>query len=619
MSIKKIFFLFRICLESRYLPLILAGIGFAMALPALNTGLLNDDYCHWAKLAGPSLANQRLLDVGIGYQNSGQLTMVLSDLFITVQPGKNLERLKSYGALPWWTYDGLKFSFWRPLSSLTHWLDYRLFPNSVFLMHAHNFFWLASVIFLMTIFYRSLIATAWVAGLAAVLYMLDDNSYFPSMWIANRNVLITLSFGVLTLLVHQFWRKNHSYVAAIAAPFCLLAALLSAEAGLATFAYLFAYAIVLERGSLVHRILSLLPYIFVIVLWRLFYNLGGFGASGGAFYFDPIREPLLYTWAVIKRGPFILAGQWSSLPIDIFTFMPDSTRMWYWFIMVVFVFLFLLLFFPLVLKDRLARFWLLGMFLSSLPVCATVPMSRNLLFVGIGGFGLIAQFAGGVISKGSWLPKSNLCRTFLKTICIILLCVHLPLTILGRITGPKVTSLIIDEVEKTMDVGSLPGLEDKDLIVVNVPNPASFSYIPFFRAYKGESLPKSIRILSPGFGPLEVIRTGKNSLRVISRTGSLLVGQRGDRLDHVHFYKFVSNVCGPGHTFETGQRIELPKMKVDVINVDDNGMPVEVLFCFEVSLDNASLSWLKWDWDNDSYVPFSIPDIGERSYLPGPF
>jgi hypothetical protein len=48
------------------------------------------------------------------------------------------ERLLDLGLLPWSTLKGVKAAFWRPLTVLTHRLDFRRWPHSPALMHAQS-------------------------------------------------------------------------------------------------------------------------------------------------------------------------------------------------------------------------------------------------------------------------------------------------------------------------------------------------------------------------------------------------------------------------------------------------------------------------------------------------
>ena len=176
-------------LEARRLPFFLALAAILVSLPALGGGLLTDDFVHRARLLGGSQSPGYLPQAGLVPEGSGRLRRVLSDLFIAVHPDENLERLRTYGALPWWTPEGYRVAHWRPATSLTHWLDYRLFPNSIRLMHLHSILWFAAVVFLVALLYRRFIGAGWIAGLAGVLYLLNDDAYFPTMWLANRNLM----------------------------------------------------------------------------------------------------------------------------------------------------------------------------------------------------------------------------------------------------------------------------------------------------------------------------------------------------------------------------------------------------------------------------------------------
>lgn len=118
--------------------------------------------------------------------------------------------MKNYGTLPWWTPDDLRLSLCRPAAALTHWIDYRLFPDSPALMHAHNVAWFAAVVLAVTTVYRKLIGANWAAGLAALLFLLDADTYFPAALVANRGYFLALFFGLLCLYEHHQWRSTKS-------------------------------------------------------------------------------------------------------------------------------------------------------------------------------------------------------------------------------------------------------------------------------------------------------------------------------------------------------------------------------------------------------------------------
>ena len=131
----------------------------------------------------------------------------------------------------------------------THYLDYAIWPDSIPMMHIQNLVWFGVLVFAVAKLYRRFITPTWVAGLAAFLFLIDDAFYLPIMRISQRNIQISLLFGVLTLYAHDAWRKGGSKKAGFAAPILLLLALLGSESGIATAAYLFAYELFLGEGN----------------------------------------------------------------------------------------------------------------------------------------------------------------------------------------------------------------------------------------------------------------------------------------------------------------------------------------------------------------------------------
>jgi len=608
-------------LEYRHLPVILGILAAIATLPALGTGLLNDDFCHWALMAGPADVGDRLRAVGLSSEDSGRLSTALSEQFGPVDPQGNLALLKKYGAMPWWTYDGLRVRLWRPLSSLTHWLDYRLLGGSTVWMHAHNLVWLAGAVFLVGVLHRRLTVPASVAALAALMYVLDDFSYFPAMWIANRNIFISLVFGLLCLLWHDRWRRAGQIWAGAASVVCLAGALFSAEAGVATCAYLFAYAVVLDKGGKLQRSLSLAPAAVVSVGWRIVYNLSGHGASGGSFYLDPSREPLQYARAIVLRGPILVLRQWSGIPADIYSYISDSARLVLWLAAAILAAGVLVLLLPLLRANRVARFWAVGMHLSVLPVCATMPMNRNLLFAGIGAYGVIALFVAGFVAGEGWIPRAAGRRALTRVLCIIFVLAHVPCALVSRVAAPVTTSKIVEELKETMDAEPPDDLAGRELVVVNAPNPASFFYIPFQRAYEGRALPRAIRVLAPAFGPIEIVRQDDKTLTLKALAGNLLSCRpsRGFNLHISYLFEALSAVQGRAEGLRLGQVVNLPGMSVEILEVDAQSMPMAVRFRFAVSLDHDSLVWLWWSWKKDRYLPFEVPAVGERLTIRGPF
>ena len=63
-----------------------------------------------------------------------------------------------------------------------------------------------------------------------------------------------------------------------------------------------------------------------------------------------------------------------------------------------------------------------------------------------------------------------------------------------------------------------------------------------------------------------------------------------------------------------GDKVELDTMVIEVLKVFE-GLPSAVSIRFLVPLEDASLSWFLWQ--NNGYVPFTPPAVGETVHIEG--
>ncbi|MDC3954768.1 hypothetical protein KEG38_49140 [Polyangium jinanense] len=296
-----------------------------------------------------------------------------------------MKSLRDQGLWPWWTVDGFKLALFRPLDSLWHALDYRVWPNAHWFMHAESILVFAATAFFAALLYRRLLGATVAAGIAALIFAVDDAHSTDIGWVANRHAVLSTLFGVLALVAHDRARRDGWKPGVFLAPLALLGAVFSGESGLSALAYLFAYALFLDRAPLRSRAVALLPHVGVALVWFAAYKLGRYGAAGGAFYIDPLRQTGAFIRAVGVRLPVLLAGQMAAPRADVWILWPpNETRS------LVSICLLVLLvvgggIFAVLRRDRNAAFFALGMVLSLLPACAVWPSDRLLLFAGIDG------------------------------------------------------------------------------------------------------------------------------------------------------------------------------------------------------------------------------------------
>jgi len=591
-------------LSKRHLPLVLALLAFVLMIWGLDEGFLMDDYGHRAQLLGKL------------YEGSGDFLNVLNDMFALARTSEQIAQLKETGDVPWWGADELRFSNWRPLAALTHWLDYRLFPHSAALMHAHSLLWLSGAVLVVTMFYRRVSGATWVAGLAGLMYLLDEANGFPALWIANRNALIAVALGAAALVCHHHGRNRGSLKHAIGTAVLFLLALLATEAGIATFAYVLAYALCLDRNPWRQRLVSLAPALAVLVLWRVVYSALGHGAYECGII-DPGRTPWAFMQVAIVRAPVLLMGQLGLISVDIIGFLSPSWQLITALICAGTLVLMAMLFVPVLRSDRCARFYGLGMILSVVPICGTFPSSRNLMFVAIGGFGLVAQLLAGLVTSKT---KIRVWKRTAWAVMIGLLILALPSAGLARIGQPGATRLMTRWMTPRLPWDEMPtSLSHKQVVVVSAPNPMGMFYVPLIRTHEGETVPRSMHVLSPGFGDLEVERKSVTSLVVRSKADNLFTEGSGSPLHITHMFKMCEEIFhAHWDHLVVGRTRGIAKLQIQVTQVGAHGAPREVVFTFDRPLEHESLVWLEFDWFGYRFYPFSIPQVGETREFAGP-
>ncbi len=577
-------------LASGKLPIILACVAMVLVAGSVGTGLQFDDYVHQRKLLNPHLwPSEYGVITGLFAFGSGAPEQV--------HQGMEL------GLVPWWTFERLRVAFFRPIAAMTHWLDYKLWPFNPALMHLHSLLWFGALIFVAALVYRRMMAPLWVAGLAALFYAIDDAHGIPVGWLANRNAMIAAFFGFLTLIVHHRWRREKWKAGAVLGPLLFLIGLLSAEAAVGTGAYLLSYEIFLVAGNWRKKISGVLPYVLVGIGWWMMYKGMGFGARGGGAYLDPSQDPLAYLVALFQRMPILLFGQWLFPNAVIYGFLPKPVA----FIVLIGVYVILagiaIVLVPMLRRDAVARFWALGMVLALLPVSATFPDNRLLLFVGLGGMGLLAQFFAYWLETAAWMPTSRVWRGLAKVFFVIFFVVHLiaaPLLLPFQCQGTaRLSELALEKPLKALsDQNDLAG---KNIIFVNPPVPFVVTHTPFICLKLGISYPNRTRILASGLAPhLSITRVDAFSLEVEPEGGFLV--QDFDLL-----YR------GSQHPMHVGQRVELSDMVTEVLSLTKDQRPKRVRFTFMKPLDDPVLCF--YEWKNKAFVPLELPKEGQSIRL----
>jgi len=595
-------------LSHRRLPWQLALLAMTLCASALSVGWIGDDYFHRAVLTRHDLP---------------MIPHSPKDLFAFIDGDEAVNRqCIAMGILPWWCHEKLRLAFFRPLAGLTHWLDYAFWPQQPWLMHLQSLVWFGVAVVAVAFLYRCLFSGTWIAGLAALLYAIDDARGLPAVWLANRNALMGVCFGVLALIAHTKWRRDGVRAGAVLAPIMLLLGLLSKESTVAVGAYLLAYAVFLDRGTWARRAALLLPCLSVGVVWWAVYNTLGYGAGGSGWYVNPLADPFRFAELAVERAPVLMAWQW-LVPSDLEWSISPSTAHALSLATLGTLMVLALAVLPLLRRNALARFWAMGMTLSLLPACTAYPSGRLLFFVGIGGMGLLAQLVGSAVDASKRRSWPSWRRVPTRIMCAVLLALHLgvaPVALANTAANHKRWGTIAAHAAESLPAG--PSSMLQTTIIVNTPAYAVYSYAVLMRLLSDNPYMSRTLVLGSGEAPIEATRTGERTLLVClgrsflaPETSRRPVGEMQQILfDQRCQFPALDRLYRDHSSMTSGQRINLVGASAEIITVTDDGRPAEVAFHFAFNLDSRLFRWLQWE--DGAFVPFTAPIAGQSVTLP---
>jgi hypothetical protein len=481
------------------------------------------------------------------------------------------------GWAPWWIYDHLLIKLFRPFGMATHWLDMHAWPHSAWLMHLHSLVWLALLVLAVTRMYRAAMGPL-IGGLAALLFAFDHTHGFVVGYICNRHALLTALLCVLCLERHVTARTTDQRGAQGFAYVLYALALCSGESALAILCYLLAYALCVERGSLLARGLRAAPYVLLTMVWRVVYNRAGFGAYGSGLYIDPGREPLAYIVALCERAPVLLLGQFLAPPAELYSVVPAPWARGILVLAVIFSVALLIALVPVLRRDRSARFWALGALGSLVPAASTYPHDRQLLFTSFGAMALLAELwrLHGIELRGQVLRGV---LRFSRELCGLVFVAHV-------IVSPLALPLTTCSIALTTPLAHAPAsisddIAGHDAVFVNAPDYFAVKLIQLERRIDGRPLPRRWRALA--FGPEHIVarRIDQKTLELEYREGILST-------PFMELYRDRRFRMAPG------ERVPLEGLTIQVMAVTADGRAQRVRFGFDVALEAPSFRFYQW-------------------------
>ena len=544
--------------------------GVLLSAGSIGAGLGADDWFHRAHLdpEGPYFSSERgpILDLF---------------LFFPAEPGA-VRALMDQGVLSWWTQPDIRGGFFRPLTALTHAWDWWGVGAHPALHHLHSLAWLALALWAAHRFFLEWLGPGRRAVLATWLYAVDENHALPASWVANRNALLAMAFGALSARAHLAGARGERGGAWFAAGWLALA-LLSAEAGVATFAVLAA----LELGRaepLRVRARRWVPLALVGAAWAAAWITLGYGMYGSGLYVDPLRDPVRYLSLVPERLGALGAAAWMNLPVDVWAILPPRVT--------VPLGLGLLVAVSLAVAGLARRAWrsepvlLQAVVLSTLallPPTATFPMTR---VIGLGGLGVAAVFA--VCTAATLDGSAPRWRDRL------VLAWHLPVSALVLAVHSALVSVVLSTATAAADaLGPEPEIADQTLVLTGG-HEIMTAYIPIVRHYDGRPVPKAMVVLGPVGTPVTMTREDERTLRLDAA-----------RAAFTHSFERLARAA----PFTVGERVDTATLHAEVLAVDAQGNVLSWRVRFPAPLEDPRYAWRRPE--GMGFLPFTPPAVGE--------
>ena len=577
-------------LASRWIGLCAAILAAGLTLPSMRNGLGIDDHLYRARVLG-------------GWDAARSA----ADLFSFADPGRpdEVRQAMESGELSWWAAPGLRWRFLRPLPALLHHLEFRLLGRGgLVLMHLESILWMAALVAAATALFRRIIAPPWIAGLAAVLYAIDDAHGFGVGWLASRCTLMGTFFAITSLIAHDRWRRSGWKPGAAVAPVALVVALLCAEESIAVVGFLVAHAFILDDVSFRRRLRTLAPYAMTIASWYLVRRRLGYGTVGPGSYTDFFAEPMAFGAQALARIPIYIHSELGALPADLWEVYFVRRGLGWVMVLAGAAFVVVVGFglCRLVRRDRVVRFWAVGSALALIPICGAHPNDRHLFLVGLGGSALVARYLAAWIERRQPEEARLLPGRGATVLAVFFALVHV---VLAPIALP-VRALIPGDLRRGLEridarVPRDTELAAQDLVLVNVPFKYLCNLPSVVRRSNGGPSPAKWRCLGVSADDVTVRRDDARTLVLIPSDGYLQSFED-------------TNVRARRIPFAPGDRVTLPGFEIVVRRVTPDGRPQEVAFHFDRPLEDPTLRWLVWR--DGTYRPFTPPPPGEAVTLP---
>lgn len=552
-------------ISSRFFYLMIL-VSVLLSLPALFSGYMVDDYFFTGGAFTPNTP--------FDYYNF------------------NEENLKAE-FVPWWRAPDFEVRFFRPLSSLTLYLDFTLFHGRPLWAHLHSLFWFV----LLLIGAKRLMTDVLndrVLKWTLVMYFVSEIHAWNVGWIASRHTVMGGAFVLLAAHAYLSWRRSRRIKQCLFFVALYLLGLLTSEIALSVMAVVVAYELFGTTQSWKARLKSMAPAIIISSGYLLFYKLMNFGTRGLNIYSDPFSQPQEFFIQLAPKAVSLVGALVLGVPASIRT-LPGMTNA----TVGAGVVAFLLLFVSVCLcwhrfepNQKTTIKWLSTMgILSLFPAIAGVTMGREFALFGIAVLGIASMTLIGLLTFSGPIRR----RALPRALGVFLFTGTLVFSPLARV-GMGVALIALSRISEKIGLSETGCNQGDNVWVFTGSLDIPIVYSPHFVATHQGRFFKHWYQLAITRDDIVLYRPAKTRFVLIAENrvvNTLLL-----RSQH--------------SPFTQGDVIELDMMTVRILEIS-NGEPTRVELELRSAADLDTLCPLKLD--RDVLTGFELPDVGERLTL----
>ncbi len=551
-------------------------LGIVCMLVSLDTGLSADDFM-------------------LKYAFVGGTELPWAPLGASGLPGpvddRQVAAARDIGLLPWTASTDFSFAFLRPLSLLSHRLDFAIWPEQPWLMHLHSVAWFGLFLASAAAFIRRVEGPTWVAGLAIVLLALDD-AHGPTVgWIANRNLVMAAAFGFSALLAHD--RAARDGGSRWFAPVLFALALASNEGALGLLPLWLGYTLWCDRRP--QRWMDLAAVAGLGLAWLLLWIGLGFGVHNSGIYADISADPMGSILQILTNFPVLAMSLSIGVWAELFSFADEDVRS-IWLIAAWVVFsATLVIGIRMARRDRRTAMWLLGALGALVPVTASFPSDRLLLIASVPGAVLLAKFV-------QHLRDDRRAWRLAWIVAALVLLRHVGLNLVLSPLRSRSMEAPQDLVDRSTNSLGLDQAAQSIVVLINPPSDAMAAYGVVLQSVRKGVLPVAIRSLYSGLKAVNVERVDAHTLRITPD---------GPWMAHASERLSRNPAIQP---FSVGDTVRVPGLTYHIDAVTPDGRPAGIHVVFDAPLEDDRYQFHAWDVID--FRPFPIPSVGETSQLP---